>query len=203
MHTTPGDWYCDLGLGGVGVAGIWCQLILFWEVILRVLRSGGFFVDVEKAMPRRRGTLREPRRQQDEGHALATVDWLVDGGHMAVVTGQSDCDEAQDVGYEIGIDRFEDDAQVDKHDVARYILYFSFGLDFGRGKTKDKDTGYTHRRATWGTLISTERHSPRWARRRVGNAAVAGRQQHVARVARRGAGHEQSIVTTSRTKVIL
>jgi len=57
MQTTPGDWCCDLGLGGVGVAGIWCQLILFWEVMFRVLRSGGFFVDVEKAMPRRRGTL--------------------------------------------------------------------------------------------------------------------------------------------------
>lgn len=30
---------------------------------------------------------------------------------------------------------------------------------------------------------------------------MAGRQQHVARVARCGAGHEQGIVTTSRTKV--
>lgn len=57
----PGESCCDRGLGGVGVEGIWCQLILFWEVMLRVFNRGGFFVEVEKAIPRLSGTLEGTR----------------------------------------------------------------------------------------------------------------------------------------------
>lgn len=57
----------DCGLVGVGVAGIWCQFILFCEVILRVFKSGGFLMEFENAMPLRKGTL----------NGLYTETWLI------------------------------------------------------------------------------------------------------------------------------
>jgi len=139
MQTTPGDWCCDLGLGGVGVAGIWCQLILFWEVMFRVLRSGGFFVDVEKAMPRRRGTLQEPREQQDGGHALATVGWLVDGDAAVTMRRRMWVMRVQD--------RVRDDAHEDTTQLV-ICLFFFFCFE-GKGRQRHRLYRRNTHNQTW------------------------------------------------------
>lgn len=51
-------WCCwgrlEVGVDGVpGVAGVGNQLKLFWDVMFRVFTNGGFFIEEEKAKPRR------------------------------------------------------------------------------------------------------------------------------------------------------